>query len=87
MTTIVRNMDGCDIAHEALMLEEYGEEVMCAAGDLQLMQVGERPIAQIDRQENDRGRTTFSTVALPSAPEEVIESFGLLRSTAFPQCP
>jgi hypothetical protein len=26
MATIVMNIDGCDIAHEALMLEEYGEE-------------------------------------------------------------
>ncbi|ADE12497.1 hypothetical protein [Sideroxydans lithotrophicus] len=30
MATIVLDMDGCDIAHEQLMLEEYGEEVMSA---------------------------------------------------------
>ena len=30
MATIVMDMDGFDIAHEKLMLEEYGEEVMSA---------------------------------------------------------
>jgi hypothetical protein len=29
MATIMLDMDECDIAHEALMLEEYFKEVQC----------------------------------------------------------
>lgn len=36
MATIVRDIDGCDIAHEALILQEYSEEVKCAGWDPQL---------------------------------------------------
>ena len=59
MSTIVMNLDECDIAHEALMLEEYGEE---------------------------RKRTECEPQDL-SASEDEMESFVLIPSTAFPQCP
>lgn len=59
MSTIVMNIDECDIAHEALMLEEYGEE---------------------------RNRVECRPQNV-SASEEEMESFALIPSTAFPQCP
>lgn len=59
MSTIVMNIDGCDIAHEALMLEEYSEE---------------------------KKRVEWKPQNL-SASEEEMETFALIPSTAFPQCP
>lgn len=73
MTTIEMNMDGCDVAHEALMLKEYGME----AGS----------VVRIHGPANDRGHASIPTVDPPSASEEVSESFVLLPSTAFPHCP
>jgi hypothetical protein len=72
MATIVMNIDGCDIAHEALMLEEYGEEKTRAEWKPQLAPAGD--IARVNGQH-------------PSASEEEIESLALVPSTAFPQCP
>jgi hypothetical protein len=86
MATIEMNIDGCDIAHEALMLEEYGKEV-CTGRNPQLTLVGESPVAQINKRANDRGRAKAPNDAFASAPEEVFESFSLLRSATFPQCP
>lgn len=82
MTTIEMNIDGCDIAHEALMLEEYGKEVYP-----QLTLVGESPVAQINKRANDRGHTKAPNDSFASAPEEVFENFSLLGSATFPQCP
>lgn len=59
MSTIVMTIDECDIAHEALMLEEYGRE---------------------------RKRVECTPQSL-AALEEETESFVLVPSTAFPQCP
>jgi hypothetical protein len=78
MATIVMNIDGCDIAHEALMLEEYGEEKTRAEWKPQLAPAGDGPVARINRHANGQ---------YPSASEEEIESFVLVPSTAFPQCP
>lgn len=36
MDSMVMNTDGCDIAHETLVLEKYGTEVMCAGWNPQL---------------------------------------------------
>ncbi len=52
MDSSVMNTDGCDIAHEALMLEEYGEEVMFAGWNPQLNLLGDSPVAQINKQGN-----------------------------------
>jgi hypothetical protein len=52
MDTIEMNIDGCSIGHEALVVEEYGEEVMCAGWNPQLMLVGEGPVAQTNRHVN-----------------------------------
>ena len=60
MAAIVMDIDGIDIAHETMMLEEYGNEVGCAA---------------------------TPDVECHSVLMELIESVGLQRSTAFPQCP
>lgn len=73
MTTIVMNMDGCDIAHEAHMLEEYREEVACS-GEMEI-------------REPDRERAMVLAVALPSAPEEMLDRVRVVLSSAFPKCP
>ena len=87
MATIVMNMDGCDIAHEALMLEEFGNEAMCVGRDRLPAPVGKGPVAQIDRHASERRGSTIPRVGLPPTPGEVIDSLVLLRSTTFPQCP
>ena len=52
MNTIVMNIDGCNIEHEAPVDEEYGEEVMCAGWNPQLTLAAESPVAQIKRHVN-----------------------------------
>jgi hypothetical protein len=52
MDTIVMDTNGCDIEHEALVVEEYGDEVMCAGWNPQLTLVGESPVAQVNRHVN-----------------------------------
>lgn len=78
MAAIVMNIDGCDIAHEAHMLEEYSEEVKRAEWNLQLAPAGYDAAARINQHVHGE---------YLSAPEEEIESFVLIPSTAFPQCP
>lgn len=45
MATIVMNMNGHGIGHEAPEVEEYGEEVLCAEWNPQLALAGEGPLA------------------------------------------
>ncbi|OIR01952.1 hypothetical protein GALL_160390 [mine drainage metagenome] len=87
MATIAMNKDGCDTEHDALMLEEYGDEVMCAGWNPQLALVGASSIEQIGEHANDEERTTVPGVVLDYAPEEAIESVKFLRSATIPQCP
>ena len=47
MTTIVMDMNDCDVEHEVAVNEEYDEEVMCAGWNPQLQLVAEGPV--IDR--------------------------------------
>ena len=49
MDSVVMDMNGCNIEHEALVIEEYGEEVMFAGWNPQLTLLGESPVAQINR--------------------------------------
>ena len=46
MDTVVMNMNGCNIEHDALMTEVYGEEVMCAWWNPQL---GESPLSRTSK--------------------------------------
>lgn len=55
METVVMNIDGCDIEHEAPMIEEYSEEVMYAGWNPQLTLAGRSPIAQVNRHVNVLG--------------------------------
>jgi hypothetical protein len=87
MATIAMNKDGCDTEHDALMLEEYGDEVMCAGWNPQLALVGVSSIEQVGEHTNDAERTTVSGVVLDYAPEEAIESVRFPRSATIPQCP
>lgn len=84
MATIELNMDGCDIAHETLRLEEYGGDMMRAGWRQQFSLVGGSPVAQIRRQPIGG---TPPHAAPASAPEEATDSCGLVRSALFPQCP
>ncbi len=52
MDSVVMDMNGCNIEHEALVVEEYGEEVMFAGWNPQLTLLGESPVAQINRHVN-----------------------------------
>jgi len=52
MTTIVMNMSGCDAGQEAPATEEYSDEVLCAGWNPQLLQVGDSPVAQINKHVN-----------------------------------
>lgn len=46
------NMSGCNIEHDALMTEQYGEEVMFAGWNPQLTLLGEDSLARINRHVN-----------------------------------
>jgi hypothetical protein len=52
MDTLVNGLNGCDIEHAALVVEEYGDEVMCAGWNPQLTLLGESPVAQINKHIN-----------------------------------
>ncbi|OIQ99535.1 hypothetical protein GALL_184720 [mine drainage metagenome] len=87
MASIVMNADVCDSERDALMLKEYGEEVMSAGWNPQLALVDASSIEQIGEHANDEERTTVPGVILDYAPEEAIESVRFLRSATIPQCP
>ena len=87
MATIAMNKDGCDTEHDALMLEEYGDEVLCAEWNPQVALVGASSVEQIGERAYDVERTTIPGVVLDSAPEEAIENVRFLRSATIPQCP
>lgn len=52
MNTIVMNMDGFGIEHEAPVMEEYGEEVMFAGWNPQLTLASESAVVQINKHVN-----------------------------------
>ena len=69
MAAIVLDTDGCDIAHEKLMLEEYGEEVMNAGWIPPLTLKGENrvalAVAPVEESDND---APLLSAALPQCP-------------------
>ncbi len=69
MATIVMDVNECDIAHEKLMLEEYGEEVMSAGWIppriLKSRSKNGRSIAAV---ESDDGDELILSTALPQCP-------------------
>lgn len=83
MATTVMNSDECDIAHEARMLEEYGEEVKYAERNPQLVPAGKRPVAPCNKHVNGHRHKTVRNVARPSSSTKVIDS----DTTDIPQCP
>lgn len=52
MNTLVIDMNGCDTGLEAPVVEEYGDEVLCAGWNPQLTQTSESPVAQINKHMN-----------------------------------
>lgn len=52
MSTLVIDMNGCNTEQEAPAVEEYGDEVMCAGWNPQLSQVGDGPVAQVNKHVN-----------------------------------
>jgi len=69
MATIVLDTDGFDIAHEKLMLEEYGEEVTNAGWIPPLTLMGESRIAPaiVPEEASDIDELLLSA-ALPQCP-------------------
>ena len=49
MDTIAMSMNGCSIGHEVPVVEEYGDEVLCAGWNPQLTLAGEGPVAPLNR--------------------------------------
>jgi hypothetical protein len=69
MATIVLDMDGCDIAHEKLMLEEYGEEVMSAGWIPPRTLKGESEVAlAVAPVEASDSEESFLSTAFPQCP-------------------
>ena len=87
MVTIVMNTDECEFERDAPMLEEYGDEVMCAGWNPQLSPVTKATAEQINKHAKDRKRNKIPRAALSSELEEVADRIEFVRSTAFPQCP
>ena len=52
MDTVLANMNGCNIEHEALMIEQYGEEILCAGWNPQLTLASESAVAQLNKHVN-----------------------------------
>jgi hypothetical protein len=75
MANMMMDMDGCDIAHETLLLEEYCAEVRYAGWTPQFLRA------------NDRTRATPRRVTRPSDLEEDLGSIGFVRSKSLPKCP
>ena len=49
MNTVVKNINRSDVEHAAPREQEYGEEVMCAGWNPQLVLAHESPVARINR--------------------------------------
>lgn len=47
--SIVMNMSGYEIEREAVVAEEYDDEVMCAGWNPQLALLGERSVSRMDK--------------------------------------
>jgi hypothetical protein len=84
MATIVMDTDECEFEGDALMLDECGDEVMCAGWNPQLALAANSTAEQINKRAKDRKRTS---AAQSSELEEVVDRIEFVRSTAFPQCP
>jgi hypothetical protein len=91
MTAILLNIDGCEIEHEALMPQEYSEEVMCAGWNPELALMNESAVTHHDKYANDLRLTVIPDFvpdfALPSAGEEMSEDEISFLSAAIPKCP
>ena len=49
MDTVKMNKNECDIEHVTLVTEEYGDEVLCAGWNPQLLLASESPVTQLNR--------------------------------------
>lgn len=87
MNTILMDMDECAIEHDAHMLEECGDEVMCAGWNPQLALAANSTAVQVNKRAKDRKRTGIPSAAPSYELKEVADSIEFVRSTAFPQCP
>jgi hypothetical protein len=87
MTTILMDMDGCDIAHESLLLSEFYEQVKYAGREPQLALATVSSMAKSSRHAYAPiGARTFN-IDFPSSVNEVGDSVSLFLSSAFPKCP
>jgi hypothetical protein len=87
MAAVLLNTKECDIGHEALLLKEYSEDAMFAAGNQQSKQVLERFAVLDGNRTRDREQALMTMIAPAPALVEVGDKVSIIRSVAFPQCP
>lgn len=87
MATIVMDTDECEIAHEALLLKEFNEQMGYAGREPQLALVSANAAAKNTRHSYIQGRTMAFNIDLPASWHEVGDSVSLFLSSAFPKCP
>lgn len=87
MTTIVMDIEGCDIAHETLLLKEYAEEVRHVQAEPQPALASAGAAANNNRHANIFGCAKAFNIDPPAALYEVGDSVRFIFPSAFPKCP
>ena len=87
MTTFVMDKDGCDIAHETLLLKEFGEQAGYAAPQPQRAVANAGVVASSNGYSTVVARARTLNIDLASAWNEVGDRVRLFSSSAFPKCP
>lgn len=87
MNTNVMDIEECDIAHEALLLREFNEQVRYAGREQQLALASANTAAKNNKHANFQGRAMAFDIDLPASWHEVGDSVSLFLSSAFPKCP
>lgn len=87
MTTFVMDVDGCDIAHETLLLKEFGEQAGYAAPQPQRAAPNTGVVASTNRYSTVVERARTLNIDLASAWNEVGDRVRLFSSSALPKCP
>lgn len=87
MTTFVMDIEGCDIAHETLLLKEFAEEVRHAQTEPQLALASAGTAARNNRHTNVFGCARTFNIDPPAALNEVGDSVRFIFPSAFPKCP
>ncbi len=87
MATIVMDMDGCDIAHETLLLKEFGEQAELARKPPQGLVAKAPAVASPQKYSGVVERARALNIDLASACNEVGDCVSLFSPSAVPKCP